>query len=366
MSINAARGAVVGSLPFSQPAWYFVQQFLQYPERRCLFGATAAAAAICSELPIAAILDDFCPESTFCGVPVKRVADAGAHSLVVCTQLGRPATAASALAVAGLTACDFFGFARYSGLRLPSIRFWSGFAEQTAAHLPELAWLRGQLADDESVEVLDRLVDFRLHDDVSALKGFTDRQAFQYFEEFLELRQDGESFADAGGYDGATTAQFLDVCPGAKRCWCFEPHPENRLRIQQRFSGDQRIEVVGCALGDRIGFAAMEGQGSVASISSAGTLEIPVRTLDSMKLPELTWLKMDIEGSELAAIKGSVQTIARCRPRLAICVYHLASDLWEIPRLVLNIDSRYAIFLRHYTEGVVETVMSFVPRKSAK
>jgi hypothetical protein len=82
-----------------------------------------------------------------------------------------------------------------------------------------------------------------------------------------------------------------------------------------------------------------------------------------MQLPDLTWLKMDIEGSEVSALQGSVRTISRYRPRLAICVYHLASDLWQIPRLVLNIDSRYAIYLRHYTEGVVETVMYFVPLK---
>ena len=345
------------------PSWSLVQEFLRHPERRFLFGATAAAAQICRELPIAGVLDDCFPQSMFCDVPVIRVSQAAPDSLVVATQLGRPASAAAALTATGLQHCDFFSFARWSGLLLPEVRFWSGFTDHTAAHLHELAWLRNQLADERSVEVLDRLVQFRLHADVSALHGFTDLQSQQYFEDFLELRRDGESFADVGGYDGATTAQFLQTCPGATHCWCFEPHPQNRRLIESRFQDDQRVSVIGCALAEQAGTATMAGEGSVAAISASGTLSIPVRTLDSLQLPHLTWLKMDIEGSEVSALKGSEETISRCRPRLAICVYHQAGDLWEIPRLVLGIDSRYAVYLRHYTEGVVETVMYFVPLK---
>ena len=345
------------------PPWSLVQDFLRHPQRRFLFGATAAAAQICRELPIAGILDDHFPQSAFCDVPVIRLSQARPDSLVVATQLGRPASAAAALTASGLRHCDFFSFARWSGLLLPEVRFWSGFTDQTAAHLQELAWLRSRLADELSVEVLDRLVQFRLHADVSALHGFTERQTQQYFEDFLELRRDGEVFADVGGYDGATTAQFLQTCPGATQCWCFEPHPQNLRLIETRFQDDQRVSVVGCALGEQAGTATMAGHGSVAAISTHGTLSIPVQTLDSLQLPHLTWLKMDIEGSEVSALKGSAKTISRCRPRLAICVYHHAGDLWEIPWLVLNIDSRYDVYLRHYTEGVVETVMYFVPLK---
>ncbi len=345
------------------PSSGFVPQFLQNPERRCLFGATAVAAEIIRELPVAAVLDDRFPHSEFCGVPVLRLSQASSDSLVVCTQTGRPATASAALTAARLQHCDFFSFARSSGLRLPSIRFWSGFTEQAATHPAEIAWLRSRLADSQSVDVLDRLVHFRLHADVSALDGFTDRQSQQYFEDFLGLRRDGEVFADVGGYDGDTTAKFLEVCPGAKHAWCFEPHPENLSQIETRFLADSRVTVVGCGLGATAGTATMEGRGSVASISSHGTLSIPVRTLDSMQLTDLTWLKMDIEGSEISALQGGLQTIRRLRPRLAICVYHQPADLWEIPRLVLGMDDRYSLFLRHYTEGVVESVMYFVPEK---
>jgi hypothetical protein len=48
---------------------------------------------------------------------------------------------------------------------------------------------------------------------------------------------------------------------------------------------------------------------------------------------------------------------------MAICVYHNPGDIWKIPQQVFRIRSDYKLFLRHYTEGVVETVMFFMPIK---
>lgn len=75
-----------------------------------------------------------------------------------------------------------------------------------------------------------------------------------------------------------------------------------------------------------------------------------------------TFLKMDIEGQEMAALAGARNAIVEHQPRLAICVYHRFDDLWKIPERVLSYRSDYAIYLRHYTEGITETVMFFLPR----
>lgn len=41
------------------------------------------------------------------------------------------------------------------------------------------------------------------------------------------------------------------------------------------------------------------------------------------------YIKMDIEGSEMAALMGAKETIKRHKPYLAICVYHRKNDLTE-------------------------------------
>ena len=71
---------------------------------------------------------------------------------------------------------------------------------------------------------------------------------------------------------------------------------------------------------------------------------------------------MDIEGSESLAIQGAKETILKYHPRLAICVYHKGTDYIEIPKRVLEIRDDYDVFLRHYTEGINETVMFFMPQ----
>lgn len=70
---------------------------------------------------------------------------------------------------------------------------------------------------------------------------------------------------------------------------------------------------------------------------------------------------MDIEGFEYEALRGAQRLIGKYQPKLAISVYHNAEDIWKIPKLILEINTNYKIFLRHYTKGICETIMFFVP-----
>src|SRR5262249_3119986 len=44
--------------------------------------------------------------------------------------------------------------------------------------------------------------------------------------------------------------------------------------------------------------------------------EVPVITIDSLNLPRCDFLKIDVEGMELAVLRGARQTIEKCRPIL--------------------------------------------------
>jgi hypothetical protein len=66
-----------------------------------------------------------------------------------------------------------------------------------------------------------------------------------------------------------------------------------------------------------------------------GGTEIEVTTIDDVVGEErVMFIKMNIEGAEIDALKGATRTIRRWRPKLAISAYHRPSDLWRIPRLV--------------------------------
>ena len=79
----------------------------------------------------------------------------------------------------------------------------------------------------------------------------------------------------------------------------------------------------------------------------------------------VTDLKMDIEGAELDALHGAERTIRRTRPRLAICVYHRAEHLWEIPLFVRDLGLGYDFYLRSLGRYGFDVVMYAVPQAAS-
>jgi len=67
-------------------------------------------------------------------------------------------------------------------------------------------------------------------------------------------------------------------------------------------------------------------------------------------LPALpTFIKMDIEGAELAALHGAERVIKQAHPKLAICVYHKIEDIYTIPQYLQSLG--YTNFaLRNYLD----------------
>jgi hypothetical protein len=65
---------------------------------------------------------------------------------------------------------------------------------------------------------------------------------------------------------------------------------------------------------------------------------------------------MDIEGSEEDALMGACRAIQNHAPKLAISVYHKATDFWKLPLLIKRLHSGYRLYLRHYTNEIVDTV----------
>jgi hypothetical protein len=87
------------------------------------------------------------------------------------------------------------------------------------------------------------------------------------------------------------------------------------------------------AAGNRLG----QGGNAIAKI---------VKLDDDIK-EDTTFIKMDIEGAELAAIIGAQNHIKRSKPKLAISLYHNLSDLIEIPKLIKQLVPEYKFYLQH-------------------
>jgi hypothetical protein len=75
----------------------------------------------------------------------------------------------------------------------------------------------------------------------------------------------------------------------------------------------------------------------------------------------VTFIKMDVEGAEPLALRGASRIIRSQKPRLAVCVYHHFSHLWEVPGMIHELVPEHRIYLRHHTNLEYETVCYAVP-----
>jgi FkbM family methyltransferase len=331
-----------------------------------VFGCNSFAESIASAVEVDGFIDDFTDSKMFFGKPVFKAHEVRPDSLIVSSVLGKPFLAEKRIKSLGLDYLDYFAFLKYSGLNVKQIDFWAGFDQDIADNFEHYDRIYQRLADEESKNVYQRLLNFKMTHDLAYMRGFADREKFQYFEDFLCLKSQDESFVDIGGYGGETTVEFVKKCPQYFRVHFFEPGNKNMLRAKNLLRNFRNIYYHECGLSNLRGTVRFQQDNSRSRVSDAGDEVIEVKTLDSIIDEPVTFIKIDIEGAERLALEGSQKVITKYHPRLAIAVYHRSEDFWDLPELVLSFRDDYSLYLRHYTEGISETVMYFVPQETSK
>jgi FkbM family methyltransferase len=214
------------------------------------------------------------------------------------------------------------------------------------------------LIDELSKRTLIDLLKYRLTGDPQHMMGYSVRLKDQYMEPFMDYHH--ETFVDIGGFDGDTTEEFCRRYPSYNRVYFFEPSAVNFSKARDRLSDFERISFHNLGLSDKNESLFFNPDaGSASSVVCEGANKIDVVRLDDYLTDEVTTIKMDIEGWELNALRGSSQHIIKSKPKAAIAVYHRAADFYEIPEFMLSLNPNYKLLLRHYTEGWSESVMYF-------
>ena len=211
------------------------------------------------------------------------------------------------------------------------------------------------LEDDFSKDVyLKRIEKAYLDNDISQIVSNVQEE---YFDAAVVLADD-EVFIDCGGFDGDTALKFIDKVNGRfKKVIIFEPENSKEALIKKRMRNYNYdfypYGVWSCNI--KLKFDARD---DVAShISEEGDVEIEVRALDDTIFEDApTYIKMDIEGSEIEALKGAKRIIQQYKPKLAICIYHNPEDLFEIPIMIKEMCRDYKILIRQYANSRFETV----------
>lgn len=213
------------------------------------------------------------------------------------------------------------------------------------------------MADDVSRREYLAQLRFRLLGDFDCLPGSVEG-AIYFREDIFSLGKD-ETFVDCGAFDGDTLRLFLDKTGNSfKSAFAFEPDPTNYAKLVERIDlmardVKRRITIRQAATGEANGSVLMDVGHGTASQVGQGNHEVECDALDSVlhDVP-VSFIKMDIEGSELATLAGAQNLIRQHSPILAISAYHRQDDLWKIPLFIDDLNPDYSFYLRpHLLEG---------------
>jgi len=233
-------------------------------------------------------------------------------------------------------------------------------------NLRRIDYITEKLADAKSKEVFRKAIRYRYTLDIKDRPDFCIHD--QYFPKGIIDLGDEEVFVDCGAYTGDICRSFVKNTRGRyKKIVAFEPDVENSKNINF-----QRCKVIEAGVWEKegnqkftflnhIGSAKLkdtEALGQCHFESNIEDFDIKVQSIDGTPdCADATFIKMDIEGAEMAALRGARKTILRNRPKLAICIYHNDEDMLRIPEWIINLKLGYKLYIRHHFGSRYETVL---------
>src|SRR5215471_2631288 len=220
------------------------------------------------------------------------------------------------------------------------------------------------LGDDISRSVFVSQVGLRLRADFQALPEISRED--QYFPGLFRLTRD-ETFVDCGAYDGDTIRSVVQKSGGRfKKVIAFEIDPAVTSRLKSCIAEiGSRAVIHSAAVSRNSGKLPFIGDGlGGGRISDEAGTSVPCVRLDEVLADEQpSFIKMDIEGSELDALHGAQATIRKHRPVLAICAYHRQDHLWTIPQILHTLLPDAILFMRAHRSDGFDVVCYAVPRE---
>lgn len=234
-------------------------------------------------------------------------------------------------------------------------------AHALSEHAADFAWLYSRLCDNRSKKILCSILTYWLTFDWKHLDNIIDHTFSQYFDLDLITCGQDEVFVDIGAYVGDTLADYVNTFGKDcyKRYYCYEILPSNLRKIREFVdrSGLRNVVVCGKGAGEKAGemFTTDVDMSSVGRLDEKGSVKVPVVAVDEDIKEAVTFIKMDIEGAEESALRGCLETIKRCHPKLSLSVYHNHKDMWKLARMIDATDPTYRFYLRYYGSNLYPT-----------
>lgn len=150
----------------------------------------------------------------------------------------------------------------------------------------------------------------------------------------ISLIRPGTTYFDIGANIGLMAVPILGSCQEC-RVLSFEPSPNALPYLQktaQNSDFNDRWKVVGKAVGKTVGaidfciapedMGAFDGMRNTNRVETTNTVSVPITTLDAewaaLGSPDVSVIKIDVEGAELDALNGALECIRHTKPFILV------------------------------------------------
>jgi FkbM family methyltransferase len=208
-------------------------------------------------------------------------------------------------------------------------------------------------ADELSQRTYFAAIQGKINEDLAQIAPWVKLDDLYFPHSEFPLHQH-ESLLDVGGFTGDTVREFILATGGKfEKIISLEPDAKNfhQLQLTALAMGPESIVSLQIGAWDEkatLKFAS-KSQQIDNQISDQGMHEIDVDTIDAILQgigqPNITLMKLDINGAERKALLGAADTIRRCRPRI-ITRLHTKEDFYQIPLLLKQIAPGMKLYLR--------------------
>ena len=328
--------------------------------KRYILGINKLTKSILKHIKVDGIIDDFTRIQSSRKKDILNINDIPKDSIILSTATGSPLEVKIKLDNMGFKNFNYLSFYRYSNLPLVAPPFIIDFKDDYLENKDKYTKIYNLLADEESKKIFEKVINFKISFDFDFMEGFTNNHIEQYFDKQLIPNINNIIFLDGGGYVGDTIPQIINNFPNFKKIYLIEPNLLHINIAKRDFENIQNIQFINCGLGSQK--IITKDIPNKSNNCNHNYQAQNINTIDNIIKESIDFIKLDIEGAEQDAIRGATNTIKKYHPVLAICIYHKAEDWYKIPQIVLDIDKNYTIYLRHYMEGIFETVMYFIPK----
>ena len=233
-----------------------------------------------------------------------------------------------------------------------------------SAHREGFESLFRELADDRSRVCMEAFLNQKISGKLKYLDKVYDD--WDYCDSYIIDFNKIESYIDCGAFDGDSYLAFREAYQmntGKEFCgtaYLLEPDADNYQKMAKNCSHARNdIRLLQCGAWHEQGKLFFDSTGTMGSrIAESGMVSIDVNSIDNIvEGKRVDFIKMDIEGSEMNALKGARKTIETYKPILAICVYHKSDDLLTIPAYIRSICPDYNFYIRAYNPYATDLIL---------